>query len=160
MTREVHHGGELPEPAQRLLDETRRLAPRWLHRVTVEAATRGGVDLDAEHPELSVVIAAAVDDLVEELATLLATDVDDQRTNPLSLFRRAVAAAPTAFLVELGVPPPVVDRFAAERFPDDVFGLGPASWSDVDAELHEPGITWGAWKAMTVLQRRRQDGLR
>jgi hypothetical protein len=41
-----------------------------------------------------------------------------------------------------------------------VFGLGPASWTDVDPELHEPGITWGAWKAMTVLRRRRDEGLR
>lgn len=159
VTTDVHRSGDLPDPARRLLDESRRLAPRWLRRVALEAAARGGVDLDADDPELAAVVTAAADRLVAELDDLLATDVDDQRTNPLSLFRRAVAG-PTSFLIERGARPPAVDPFAMARFPDDVFALGPASWSDVDPELHDPGITWGAWKAMTVLRRRRQEGLR
>jgi hypothetical protein len=35
-----------------------------------------------------------------------------------------------------------------------VYGLSPATWTDVDPDLHEPGIVWGAWKAKTVLDRR------
>ena len=57
-------------------------------------------------------------------------------------------------------PKPARESFAAAHFPDDVFGLGPAAWSDVDPELHDAGITWGAWKALTILRRRRDAGLR
>ena len=31
---------------------------------------------------------------------------------------------------------------------------------DVDPALHEPGIVWGAWKAKTILDRRRAEGHR
>lgn len=159
MTIDVHHGDGSSEPADSLLDAVRRVAPRWLERVTVTAAARGGITLTADDDELSTVVDAAVAQLVTELAALLATDVDEQRTNPLSLFRRATVR-PTAFLLARGARPPTPDRFAEEHFPDDVFHIGPASWIDVDPELHEPGITWGAWKAMTVLRRRRDEGLR
>jgi hypothetical protein len=39
------------------------------------------------------------------------------------------------------------DKFSRERFPDDVYDLTPATWSDVDPALQELGITWGAAKA-------------
>jgi hypothetical protein len=159
VTTGVHRGEELPEPAQLLLDASGRLAPRWLRRVTLAAAARGGTALDADDPELSRVVDTAVGRLLDDLGALLASDVDEQRTNPLSIFRQAVTG-PTELLLRRGVRPPTTDRFAAEHFPGDVFGLGPASWTDVDPELHEPGITWGAWKAMTVLRRRRDEGLR
>jgi hypothetical protein len=38
--------------------------------------------------------------------------------------------------------------------------LGPATWSDVHPDLQEPGLAWGAWKAMVVLRRRRDEGRR
>ena len=159
MSSDVHDARDLPEPARVLLDETARVAPGWLRRVTVAAASRGGVSISQDDDELNSVIVAATRRLVDDLADLLATDVDEQRTNPLSLFRDSVAA-PTRFLLDRGVRPPVADRFAADHFPGDVFALGPAAWSDVDPSLHEPGITWGAWKAMTVLRRRREEGQR
>lgn len=158
MTSDVQ-AGDLPEPARALLDATARLVPQWLRRVTLAAAARSGVSLSPDDEQLREVVDTASRRLTAELAELLAHDVDDQRTNPLSLFRDAVDA-PTELLLALGARPPAADRFAAEHFPRDVFGLGPASWSDVDPELHEPGITWGAWKAMTVLRRRREEGLR
>lgn len=158
MTKDVHDPGPA-EPARELLDATARLAPSWLRRVTVAAAARGGVSIAPDDPQLTAVVESAAQRLVSDLAELLARDVDEQRTNPLSLFRDAVAA-PTDLLIARGARPPGVDRFEADHFPRDVFGLGPASWSDVDPELHEPGITWGAWKAMTVLRRRRDEGLR
>jgi hypothetical protein len=49
---------------------------------------------------------------------------------------------------------------ANRQVPDDLYGLGPATWSDIDPAMHDPGIAWGAWKAMTVLQRRRDEGRR
>jgi hypothetical protein len=159
VTTQVHHDDGGAEPARNLLDAARRFAPGWLSRATITAAARGGIRLDADDAELSAVVDEAVTTLLAELADLLATDVDEQRTNPLSLFRRCVGG-PNELLLRRGAAAPVIDRFAADHFPDDVFGLGPASWSDVDPALHEPGITWGAWKAMTVLRRRRDDGLR
>lgn len=145
-----------PEPPILLLDVSRRVAAPWLRRVTAAAARRGGVDVTAESDALDELAERAAATLVAELADLLATDVDDQRTTPLTVFRQAVRE-PTAWLRARGVPPPAsIDGPPG----DDVYGLGPATWSDVDPDLHEPGLTWGAWKAMTVLRRRRDDGLR
>lgn len=159
MTTGVHDDEPLPEPARALLDASARLAPAWLARVTRAAAARGGTPILPDDVELVEIVDAAVSELVTDLAALLASDVDEQRTNPLSLFRASVAG-PTRFLLARGARPPAADRFAADHFPEDVFGLGPAAWSDIDPDLHEPGITWGAWKAMTVLRRRREEGLR
>lgn len=159
MASDVQHPDGAPDPAALLLETARRVAPAWLRSTTLAAADRGGVALDANDPELDRVVHDAAAELVAELVTLLAADVDEQRTNPLSLFRSAVAPM-TDLLRRRGVRPPPVDRFAADHFPDDPFLLGPATWSDVDPELHEPGLLWGAWKAMTVLRRRREEGLR
>jgi hypothetical protein len=88
------------------------------------------------------------------LRRLLERDVDEQWTNPLSILRAAVRY-PTAVLHEAGVPPVRRDAFREQAFPDDVYDLSPANWRDVDESLHEPGLIWGAWKAKTVLDRRR-----
>jgi hypothetical protein len=150
---------QLPEPVADLLAATTSVTPGWLRRITVQAASAGGVDTSAFGDQLDVLVASESERLVGQLRQLLSSDVDDQRTNPLSLFRAAVGA-PTEFLRSIGVPPPPLDHFAAERFPDDVYRIGPAAWSDIDPSLHEPGLVWGAWKAMTVLRRRRDEGRR
>jgi hypothetical protein len=61
-------------------------------------------------------------------------------------------------LADLGARPVQRDEFAERVFPDDVYGLSPAAFSDVSEDLVEPGIMWGAWKAKTVLDRRRSEG--
>lgn len=155
MDRDVH----LSEPAAELMATAVAVIPDWLRRITVQAAAAGGVDATAVDDSLTAMIDAESRRLGAEVSELLASDVDDQRTNPLSLFRSAVVA-PTEWLRSMGVPPPPPDRFVAERFPEDVYGLGPATWADIDPRLHEPGLVWGAWKAMTVLTRRRDQGLR
>jgi hypothetical protein len=58
------------------------------------------------------------------------------------------------------VPPIRRSEFDRETFPDDVYGLSPATWSDIDESVHDPGLFWGAWKAKTVLDRRRDEGRR
>ena len=149
---------QLPEPAADLLAVATRVSAPWLRRGIVRAASSGGADA-TEWDDLDHVVTEAVTDLLAALERLLATDVDEQRDNPLSLFRRATAA-PTALLKARGVPAPRLDRFAADHFPDDPYQLGPATWNDIDDEMQTPGLTWGAWKAITVLQRRRDEGLR
>ena len=101
----------------------------------------------------------ATESIVPELRGLLELDIDDQSTNPLAILRRAVAF-PTAVLRDAGVPPVVRDEFAEANFPDDPYDLTPGAFADIAAELHEPGLRWGAAKAHTHLQRRRADGQR
>ncbi len=100
---------------------------------------------------------AARRDVGRQLRELLSTDVDEQRTNPLSVLRSAVRY-PTAVLRTAGVAPVPRDEFSRRAFPEDDYDLTPATWGDLDPSLHEPGIVWGAWKASVVLRRRRQEG--
>ncbi|MDJ0768683.1 MAG: hypothetical protein QNJ12_07810 [Ilumatobacter sp.] len=154
MTGDVH-----PDPSGDLVHAARSVTPGWLRRIIADAADRGGVDLSERASAIDELVAVEAAALLDGLERLLATDVDAQRTNPLSLFRAAVAA-PNRLLREAGVPQPDLDAFAVDVFPDDPYGLGPATWGDIDERLIEPGLAWGAWKAMTVLRRRRDEGLR
>ena len=95
--------------------------------------------------------------IVPRVRALLATDIDDQPTTPLSLLREAVGPA-TELLRELGAQPVARDDFAERAFPDDVYGLVPAAFEDVAPELRDPGVEWGAAKAFVHLRRRRAEG--
>jgi hypothetical protein len=154
-----HSPDATPDPAADLLAAIREAAPRWFRRIVAEAARNGGVDPSTLDAEIDRLLTVEVPRIVDTVGELLTTDVDEQRTNPLSVFRAAIVA-PTALLRDAGVAPPPPDPFAADAFPDDVYQLGPASWADIDPALHEPGLVWGAWKAITVLRRRRDEGLR
>ena len=92
-----------------------------------------------------------------KLHAALEVDVDAQRVNPLQILRDAVRF-PTEVLLAAGIPTLQRDEFDVKINPDDVYGIGPAHWNDVDESLTEPGIIWGAAKASTVLQRRRAEG--
>ena len=102
---------------------------------------------------------AAVDDVGGRVHALLALDIDEQRSNPLALIRQAVPY-PTEVLRAAGVPPVGRDEFAARQFPDDVYDLAPTSFAEVEPELHEPGLVWGAAMAHVHLSRRRAQGQR
>lgn len=117
--------------------------PGWVRRSVERYAT--GLDVDeAAH--------AAAAEVGPRLQALLAADVDDQRGNPLSIVREAVRF-PTGVLAAAGVEPPPRSRFDVEHFPEDPYGLVPMTWRDVDESLHEPGILWGARKAMAHRRR-------
>ncbi|MGF1595618.1 MAG: hypothetical protein ACFCVK_01600 [Acidimicrobiales bacterium] len=100
--------------------------------------------------------AEATEQVVERLRHLLALDIDEQWTNPLSIIRDAVTF-PTAVLAEAGVAPAPRDETAARLHPDDLYDLAPASFADLDPAVQEPGIAWGAAKAHIHLQRRREE---
>ena len=110
-----------------------------------EAATRAGLDAAA--------------DVGARVHALLALDIDEQPTGPLALIRQAVPY-PTAVLRDAGVAPVDRDEFAARQFPDDVYDLSPTSFAELDPDLHETGLVWGAAKAHVHLSRRRADGQR
>ena len=95
---------------------------------------------------------AALSDIGEAVRALLASDVDAQRTTPLSLLRQAVRY-PTSVLSAAGVPPVDRDRFAESAFPDDRYDLTPASIADFSPDLAELGISWGAAKAFVHRRR-------
>jgi hypothetical protein len=61
---------------------------------------------------------------------------------------RGAVVYPTGVLLRVGVPPVVRDAFDEERFPDDAYGLTPASLAAVDPSLADPARAWGAAKAM------------
>ena len=94
-------------------------------------------------------------DVGPQLRRLLDTDVEAQRTNPLSVLRQATLY-PTEVLRAAGVPEVRRDPFRERSFPDDVYDLAPATWSDIDESLQEPGLMWSAWKAGEHLRRRRR----
>jgi len=94
-------------------------------------------------------------EVAETLGALLVADVDAQRSTPLAVIRAAVSY-PTEVLRHAGVAPVPRDPFVSDRFPDDPYGLTPASLPALDPDLAEPAIAWGAAKAMA--HRRRHGG--
>ena len=142
--------------AAALIDAVEAAVPGWVERIVAE---RWRAWTEEELP--STVLAAAASagerarsEVVPALRELLQTDVDGQRTNPLTVIRRASAHA-TGVLADAGMPPVHRDAEAERLFPDDVYDLAPASFADLDAAVHEPGLVWGAAKAHVILRRRR-----
>ncbi|MDQ3895698.1 MAG: hypothetical protein M3326_00370 [Actinomycetota bacterium] len=88
----------------------------------------------------------------ERVRELLAADIDEQRTTPLALLRSAVRY-PTEVLQAAGVPPVDRDPVQVRLLPDDLYDLSPASFADVDPALAEPGLVWGAAKALAHRRR-------
>ena len=145
--------GSVEREARALADGIDAALPGWVER-SVErllVASQGRAD--------AAVMAAAREagararaDIGGRARALLEADIDRQRANPLSLLRDAVRY-PTEVLRRAGVPPVARDDFMTARFPDDDYGLTPASFADVDPALHELGIAWGAAKAWAHKQR-------
>jgi hypothetical protein len=94
-------------------------------------------------------------DVGSQVRALLSTDIDDQTTTPLAILRAAGVRYPTGVLREAGVPPVERDSFVEGAFPDDLYGLAPASFADLDPDLQEAGLAWGAAKALEHRQRHR-----
>jgi hypothetical protein len=140
---------------QQLADAVQAVVTGWLVRCVLGTAQAAGIGPSPALVDATRVMSIEASPIVmQELRDLLATDVDAQRTNPLSVLRNAVRY-PTAVLHAAGVPVARRDEFAIRTFPTDVYNLAPATWSDIDEALSEPGLIWGAWKAKTVLDRRR-----
>ncbi|HEY7073635.1 MAG TPA: hypothetical protein VH479_26150 [Acidimicrobiales bacterium] len=132
----------------------------WVQRCVHRVLAAQGLPEDADvAPAVAEAAAAARADGMPRLRALLATDVDEQRTNPLAVLRSLVRH-PTAVLRTAGAAPVARDEFAVRAFPDDVYDLAPATFSDVDPALHDPGLEWGAAKAHVHLARRRREGKR
>lgn len=146
-------GAEVRPLAEALARAVEEALPGWVER-SVErllVAFAGGAAPDAMADARRAGRQAAAE-VGGRVRVLLEADIDEQRTNPLSLLRSAVRY-PTDVLARAGVPAVVRDDFAEERFPDDVYDLTPASFADIDPALHRPGLEWGAAKAWAHRQR-------
>jgi hypothetical protein len=152
------------DPPAALLAALTSVVELWLIRSLLETAARQlRCDLDELSPSLAEDVRQVARHqaslALDAITDLLGTDVDAQRHNPLALLRTA-AIASGEVLAQHGIAPVVRDDFEVRTFPGDHYRLVPASWGDVDPSLQEAGITWGAWKAATVMHRRREEGRR
>jgi len=149
---------QLEPYSQALFDAVIDAVPAWITRRVheiVQVAPSG--DKDAVMNEAAHVAEQAQRLVREHLHQLLSQDVDAQRSNPLHILRRSHVTA-TAVLQSAQIPPVHRDEFDKTALPDDVYAIGPYTWRDLSEEVHEAGITWGAWKAATIIQRRRAEG--
>lgn len=152
----------LAEAGRALAARAAAVLPRWLEARTaallgvadgtvgrVAWAGRGSEGVLRAAREAAEVACAA-------LAHLAATDVDDQRTTPLAALRQA-CALPASALRAAGVPPPRRTGGPPGSGPAgggvDPYDLAPASWRQIDEELAELALVWGAAKARAHRQR-------
>lgn len=143
------------EPHATALAEAVEVAlPGWVER----SVTRIMAAWLGQAPDAGIVEAAreagrrAGAEVGAQVRALVAADIDDQWTTPLSLLRAAVRY-PTAVLQDAGVPPVERDPFREKLEPRDLYDLSPASFADVDPALAEPGMVWGAAKALAHRRR-------
>ena len=144
----------LAEMADALGDAIEATVGPWLIEAIRRTATAQRLDGGAR---LLLAAEAAANeagaDVMPRIRELLAADIDEQTTTPLALLREAVGPA-TAVLRDFGAAPVARDPFAVRAFPEDVYGLGPATFEDIAPELKNPGLEWGAAKAFVHLRRR------
>ncbi|MGH9112379.1 MAG: hypothetical protein ACRDZN_08800 [Acidimicrobiales bacterium] len=146
--------------ATALADGIEAAIPGWVSRSVRSLLAAQGIALDeALADRIDEAGRAAQVEGADRARRLLASDVDDQAGNPLSVLRGLVGHA-TAVLAAAGARSVPRDEFSERTFPDDVYDLTPASFADVDPKLHEPGLVWGAAKAHVHLARRRREGQR
>lgn len=136
--------------ARALADAVVEVLPGWVER-SVARAKGGAVDAALAAAGRQAGLRAA-NEVGAEVRALVEADIDEQRTTPLSLLRSAVRY-PTAVLRAAGVPPVERDPIQARLLPDDVYDLAPATFADVDPALAEPGMLWGASKALAHRRR-------
>ena len=132
--------------------------PAWITKQVSEIAS---LSIDETSKEFTSALADVAEQVLHVVSTdlmvLLATDVDAQQSNPLHVLRASTASV-TQLLQTVGATPARRDEYEVRAMPDDVFSIGPLTWRDLGEEVHDAGISWGAWKAATILTRRRADG--
>lgn len=154
----THNNEQLEPYPQALFDAVCASLPLWIRRRVDEIVKNAPArDREKVMASLDDIVARTQEFVHHELHSLLAQDVDAQRQNPLHILRVSTVFA-TQVLQEAGIAEASRDAFDAEALPNDVYAFGPLTWKDLSDDVHEAGISWGAWKAATVLQRRRAEG--
>jgi hypothetical protein len=141
--------------ARTLADAIEAAIPGWVTSCVERVMAGRSVPMTPEIRRAAATAgSAARDETGAAIRALLAADIDDQRSTPLTILRQAVRY-PTRVLRDAGLAPVARDQFVERAFPDDVYDLTPASLADVDPGLTDPGIHWGAAKAF---EHRRRHG--
>ena len=144
--------------ADDLYQAVTRAIPRW---ITTQVSEIASLSIDETSQEFQSALADVAkqthQEVSQNLLTLLVTDVDAQQSNPLHVLRASTSFA-TQMLQSFGAEPARRDEYEMRAMPHDVFSIGPLTWRDLGEEVHDAGISWGAWKAATILTRRRADG--
>ena len=138
----------------RLLETMQVVTEPWLRGLVERVVSSQGLSASVDVERLEGVISSARRDVLDALSRLLEQEAWEQRRNPLELVRGATTGL-TIELASLGARPVPRDEFKERSFPDDVFDLAPATWSDVHPDLHEVGLEWGAWKAAAIMSHRK-----
>ncbi|MDA8070081.1 MAG: hypothetical protein M0Z82_00450 [Actinomycetota bacterium] len=144
----------------RFADRAATVLPGWMAERAVAVLQSAGLPAAA--------VAAAADEVHRRgsaaggraagaLRQLVDTDVDLQRSTPLAVVRASVGGL-SELLHRIGVEPPARPEALVRAAPEDSFGLAPSSWSEVDADLADAALTWGAAKAAVHLRRHRPRG--
>ncbi|MFO7590840.1 MAG: hypothetical protein R6X23_08070 [Acidimicrobiia bacterium] len=127
--------------------------PRWAVREVGRIVDAWVADGGASHPwEAAAARAgdAAAERVGAELRALFALDVAAMTRTPLEVVRTAVRE-PTAVLAALGIAPVARDEFDSRSWPDDRYGLTPATLGDLgDADLGPLLLAWGMAKAAVL----------
>lgn len=132
--------------------------PQWIITQVSEIASLSIDETTQEFQSALADVAAQIHQVIsKDLFSLLSTDVDAQQSNPLHILRASTSSA-TQLLQTFGATPARRDEYEERAMPSDLFSIGPLTWRDLGEEVHDAGISWGAWKAATILTRRRADG--
>lgn len=105
-------------------------------------------DLDAP-PGLDQALGEGRAWLREALEELLGLPFPHQPRGPLEVFQEAMQF-PTDVLADSGAPPVGRDEVAANALPGDLYGLAPASSSEISQEVWHLHLAWGAVKARAM----------
>ncbi|HEV2811077.1 MAG TPA: hypothetical protein VGV93_11865 [Acidimicrobiales bacterium] len=153
MAEELDDGPTVDDLAERLASAVEEVLPAWVERSVRRRLLDWTGAADPQAMEEAVDAGhRASREVGDALRRLLAADVDEQWTNPLTILRGAVCF-PTEVLRRAGVPPIVRDDFDERHFPDDDYGLAPLTFPDIDPALGDLGLAWGAAKARLHLMR-------
>ncbi len=142
--------------ATQLVDAAKAAVPRWIEQ-QISQRLPDPIDKQTSQ-QIQQLAAEASTHIVAELEILVFTDIDQQRTTPLSILRQLVSTV-TEVLDKHDTQRPRRDSQKAALYPDDIYDVTPANFAAFGADMHEAGIAWGAAKAYEHLHRRRQEAL-
>jgi hypothetical protein len=141
-----------------LADVVKAAVPDFVVRVVQDRSVAFANPIDPASFEVALAqlaqeVTAALD---PTLRAFLTSDVDTQRTTPLTIIRNHMAPV-TELLRSVQCAHADRDPFDESAFPFDVFAVGPHAWADFGEAVHEAGLRWGAAKAMAHRQRHRSQ---
>ncbi|NBO53285.1 MAG: hypothetical protein EBU84_01555 [Actinobacteria bacterium] len=120
------------EAAEQLLAAADGVIPLWLERCVRKILLEQRIESGEADAKISLMV---------------------RQASPMVMGELGASVTGTLVLSELGAKEVHRDDFSRQSFPNDIFGLSPATWIDVDESLHDPGLIWGAWTAREALDR-------